>query len=87
MEPLALALNIILLGLSVIMLVISVIALRRPEGKGMLWVFVSFLGFTVLSTLALLGELFDDPTWDLSNGVVLILLLVIGVNYLLVLKG
>jgi len=62
-------------------------ALRRPEGKGMLWVFVSFLGFTVLSTLALLGELFDDPTWDLSNGVVLILLLVIGANYLLVLKG
>jgi hypothetical protein len=87
MEPLALALNIILLGLSVIMLVVSVIALRRPEGKGMLWVFVSFLGFTVLSTLALLGELFDDPTWDLSNGVVLILLLVIGANYLLVLKG
>jgi len=80
-------LNIILLGLSVIMLVVSVIALRRPEGKGMLWVFVSFLGFTVLSTLALLGELFDDPTWDLSNGVVLILLLVIGANYLLVLKG
>jgi hypothetical protein len=87
MEPLALALNIILLGLSVIMLVVSVIALRRPEGKGMLWVFVSFLGFTVLSTLALLGELFDDPTWNLSNGVVLILLLVIGANYLLVLKG
>ena len=87
MEPLALALNIILLGLSFIMLVVSVIALRRPEGKGMLWVFVSFLGFTVLSTLALLGELFDDPTWDLSNGVVLILLLVIGANYLLVLKG
>lgn len=87
MEPLALALNIILLGLSVIMLVVSVIALRRPEGKGMLWVFVSFLGFTVLSTLALLGELFDDPTWDLSNGVVLILLLVIGANYFLVLKG
>ncbi len=87
MEPLALALNIILLGLSFIMLVVSVIALRRPEGKGMLWVFVSFLGFTVLSTLALLGELFDDPTWNLSNGVVLILLLVIGANYLLVLKG
>jgi len=87
MEPLALALNIILLGLSVIMLLVSVIALRRPEGKGMLWVFVSFLGFTVLSTLALLGELLDDPTWDLSNAVVLMLLLIIGANYLLVLKG
>ncbi len=87
MEPLDLSLKIVLLGLSAILLAISLLAVRRPDGKKMIWIFASFLGFAVLSGLALLGELTGDATWDLDNLVVLLLILIIGANYLVVLKG
>jgi hypothetical protein len=86
MEPWELALRIVLLGLSVIMLIISVQAFRRVGGRRMLWVLVSFLGFATLSMLALLGEINGDPTWVVPNSVVLLLLLIIGANYLALLK-
>ncbi|KAF5037302.1 hypothetical protein DSECCO2_565990 [anaerobic digester metagenome] len=87
MEPLDLSLKIVLLGLSAILLAISLLAVRRPDGKKMIWIFASFLGFAVLSSLALLGEVTGDATWDLDNLVVLLLILIIGANYLVVLKG
>jgi uncharacterized membrane protein len=87
MEPLDLSLKIVLIGLSAILLVVSVLAVRRSDGKRMIWVFLSFLGFAILSTLALLGEVTGDPTWDLDNAVVMLLILIVGANYLMVLKG
>jgi uncharacterized membrane protein len=86
MEPWDLALRIVLLGLCAIMLIISVQAFRRAKGKRMLWVLVSFVGFTALSLLALIGEINDDPAWEMPNAVVLLLILIIGANYLALLK-
>lgn len=86
MEPWDLALRIVLLGLSAIMLIVSIQAFRRARGKRMLWVLVSFLGFTALSLLALIGEINDDQAWGMPNAVVLLLILIIGTNYLALLK-
>jgi len=86
MEPWDLALRIVLLGLCAIMLIISVQAFRRAKGKRMLWVLVSFVGFTALSLLALIGEINDDPAWEMPSAVVLLLILIIGANYLALLK-
>ncbi len=87
MEPLDISLKIVLIGLSAILMVISLLAVLRPGGRKMIWVFISYLGFTALTALALLGELTGDTTWDLANIVVLMLILIIGANYLVVLKG
>jgi len=87
MQPLDLALRIVLLGLSVIMLIISMQAWRRVKGRRMTWVMFSFLGFAALSATALLGELTDDAVWGIPNIVVLILIFIIGTNYLALLKG
>jgi hypothetical protein len=86
MQPLDLALRIVLLGLSVIMLLVSVRAYKRVGGR-MAWVLVSFLGMTVLSLLALWGELSGDLDWSIPNWMLLLLLLIIGANYLALLKG
>lgn len=86
MEPWDLALRIVLLGLCAIMLIVSVQAFRRAGGKRMLWVLVSFIGFTSLSLLALIGEINDDPAWGMPNAVVLLLILIIGANYLALIK-
>lgn len=87
MEPLDVALRIILLGLCAIMLLVSVQAFRRTGGRRMMWVLISFLGFTLLSVLALMGEIYGDATWDIPNAMVLLLLLIIGTNYLALLRG
>lgn len=86
MEPLDLALRIVLSGLCVIMFIISVQAFKRAGGRRMMWVLLSFLGFTVLSILALLGEINDDAAWGMPNAVVLLLILIIGANYLALLR-
>ncbi|MCG7840528.1 MAG: hypothetical protein MIO87_01310 [Methanomassiliicoccales archaeon] len=87
MQPLDLALRIVLLGLSVIMLMVSVQAWRRVRGRRMTWVMLSFLGFAALSAMALIGELTEDAVWGIPNLVVLVLILIIGTNYLALLKG
>ena len=87
MEPWELALRIVLLGLSVIMLIISVQAFRRARDRRMLWVLISFMGFVVLSGLALIGEFNGEPTWAIPDHVVMLLVLIIGANYLALLKG
>ena len=87
MEPLDLALRIVLLGLCVIMLLVSVQAFRRTSGRRMMWVLISFLGFTLLSALALVGEINEDAVWDIPNAIVLLLLLIIGTDYLALLRG
>ncbi|MCX6651240.1 MAG: hypothetical protein NT131_06265 [Methanomassiliicoccales archaeon] len=86
MEPLDLALRIVLIGLCVIMFIVSVQAFKRAGGRRMVWVLLSFLGFTALSLLALLGEVFDDAAWSMPNAVVLFLILIIGANYLALLS-
>jgi hypothetical protein len=53
----------------------------------MTWVLLSFVAFTVLAAAALLGEMLGDPSWQLSNNLLLILLLIIGANYLALLRG
>lgn len=87
MESLDLALRTVLLGLSIIMALVSVQACRKAGGRRMAWVLISFLGFTALSALALIGEMIDDVMWQIPNAVVLLLLLIIGANYLALLKG
>jgi hypothetical protein len=87
MEPLDLALRIVLLGLCAIMLLVSVQAFRRTGGRRMMWVLISFLGFTLLSVLALVGEIDGDAVWGIPNAIVLLLLLIIGTNYLALLRG
>lgn len=81
------ALRIVLLGLCVIMLLVSIQAFRRAGGRRMMWVLISFLGFTLLSVLALVGEINGDAVWDIPNAIVLLLLLIIGTNYLALLRG
>ncbi|MDD1771912.1 MAG: hypothetical protein LUQ09_03240 [Methanomassiliicoccales archaeon] len=87
MDSLDMALRMVLLGLSIIMTLVSVQACRKAGGRRMVWVFISFLGFTALSALALTGEFIDDMMWQIPNTVVLLLLLIIGANYLALLKG
>jgi len=87
MEAWELSLRIVLLGLSLIMLLIGAQAYRRIGGRRMLWVLVSFVGFTALAAAALLGEIYGDNAWALSNNLVLVLVLIIGANYLALLKG
>ncbi|MHC1679871.1 MAG: hypothetical protein AB9860_01290 [Methanomassiliicoccales archaeon] len=87
MNPTDLALRIVLLGFSAIMLLVSIRAVRRAKSGRMIWIVISFAGFTALSSLVLIGEVLDDADWSLSNGAVLILLLIIGANYLALLKG
>lgn len=87
MEPLDVALRIVLIGLCAIMLLVSVQAFRRAGGRRMMWVLISFLGFTLLSVLALMGEIYGDAVWDIPNAIVLLLLLIIGTNYLALLRG
>jgi hypothetical protein len=87
MQPLDLALRIVLLGLCVIMLLVSVQAFKRAKGKRMMWVLISFLGLTTLAILALWGEIGGDAVWDIPNAIVLLLLLIIGTNYLALLRG
>lgn len=53
----------------------------------MVWVLISFLGFTLLSITALWGVISGDESWSIPNPVVLLLLLVIGANYLALIKG
>jgi len=87
MEPWEMALRIVLLGLSAIMMIISMQAWRRNRGRRMMWVMLSFLGFFVLSLLVLLGVIWGDGAWSVPNVIVLILTLIIGANYLALLKG
>ncbi|MHC1710277.1 MAG: hypothetical protein AB9819_07720 [Methanomassiliicoccales archaeon] len=87
MEPWEVALRIVLLGLSAIMLVISLQAWSRNRGRRMLWVMLSFLGFFVLSLLVLLGLMWGGGSWSVPNIVVVLLTLIIGANYLALLKG
>jgi hypothetical protein len=53
----------------------------------MIWIVISFAGFTALASLVLIGGLLEYADWSLSNGAVLFLLLIIGANYLALLKG
>lgn len=87
MEAWEVALRIVLLGLSVIMWAISLQAWRRNQGRRMMWVMLSFLGFFVLSLLVLLGMMYGDGAWYVPNILVLLLTLIIGANYLALLKG
>jgi len=87
MEAWEVALRIVLLGLSVIMWAISLQAWRRNQGRRMMWVMLSFLGFFVLSLLVLLGMMYGDGAWSVPNILVLLLTLIIGANYLALLKG
>jgi hypothetical protein len=87
MEPWEVALRIVLLGLSAIMCVISMQAWRRNRGRRMMWVMLSFLGFFVLSLLVLLGVMWGDVSWSVPNIIVLLLTLIVGANYLALLKG
>jgi len=87
LNPADLALRIVLLGMSIIMLLVSLRAARRAEGRRMAWVVISFTGFAVLSLLVLIGEVLEIADWRLSNLVVLLLLLIVGANYLTLLKG
>lgn len=87
MEAWEVALRIVFLGLSAIMWVVSVQALRRDRGRRMLWVMISFLGFLALSLMALLGMMWGDGSWSIPNIIVLLLTMMIGANYLALLKG
>lgn len=87
MEAWEVALRIVLLGLSGIMLAISMQAWRRNRGRRMMWVMLSFLGFFALSLLVLLGMMYGDGSWSVPNIMVLLLTLIIGANYLALLKG
>jgi hypothetical protein len=69
------------------MLLVSIRAVRRKKMNRMVWVAISFTGFTALSSLVLIGEVLDLADWSLSNAVVLLLLLIIGADYLALLKG
>ena len=66
MEPFDLSLKIVLFGLCLILMAIALLAVRRPDGRRMIWVFASFLGLAVLSGMALLGEVVQDPAWTLT---------------------
>lgn len=87
MEAWEVALRIVLLGLSAIMLVISMQAWRRNRGRRMMWVMLSFLGFFTLSLLVLLGMMYGGGSWSIPNILVLLLTVIIGANYLALLKG
>jgi len=87
LNPTDLALRIVLLGISIIMLLVSLRAARRAKVRRMAWVVISFTGFVVLSFMVLIGEVLGLADWSLSNIVVLLLLLIIGANYLALLKG
>ncbi len=87
MEPWEVALRIVLLGLSAIMLVISLQAWRRNRGRRMMWVMLSFLGFFALSLTVLLGLMWGDGSWSVPNVIVVLLTLIVGANYLALLKG
>jgi len=87
MEPLDIALRTVLLGICIIMALVSVQAFRRARDRRMAWVLMSFICFTVLSLMALIGEITDTEMWQTSNALVLLLLLIIGANYLALLKG
>ncbi len=87
MEAWEVALRIVLLGLSAIMWVISLQAWRRNRGKRMFWVMASFLGFFVLSLLVLVGMMYGGGSWSVPNILVLLLTIIIGTNYLALLKG
>ncbi len=87
MEAWEVALRIVLMGLSAIMWVISVQAWRRNRGRRMMWVMLSFLGFLVLSLMVLLGMMYGDGSWSIPNIIVLLLTMMIGANYLALLKG
>ncbi len=87
MNPTDLALRIVLLGISAIMLLVSIRAARRAKRGRMTWIAISFAGFTALSSLVLIGEVLDRSDWSLSNWAVVLLLLIIGANYLALLKG
>ncbi len=43
MEPFDISLKIVLIGLSAILMVISLLAVLRPGGRKMIWVFISYL--------------------------------------------
>ena len=87
MEAWEVALRIVLLGLSAIMWAISMQAWRRNRGRRMMWVMLSFLGFFILSLLVLLGMMYGDGDWSVPNILVLLLTMIIGANYLALLKG
>lgn len=87
MEPWEVALRIVLLGLCTIMWIISLQAWRRDRGKRMMWVMLSFLGFFVLSLTVLLGLMWGDGSWSVPNIIVVLLTLIVGANYLALLKG
>ena len=86
MEPWELALRIVLLGLSLILLFVGVQAYRRTGGRRMMWVLLAYLGFAALAVAAIMGEVYGDHNWTVPNNLVLILLLIIGANYLALLK-
>lgn len=86
MEAWEVALRIVLLGLSAIMWAISMQAWRRNRGRRMMWVMLSFLGFFLLSMLVLLGMVHGDGSWSVPNILVLLLTMIIGANYLALLK-
>lgn len=79
--------RIVLMGISIIMLIVSVQAWRRTGGRRMMWVMLSFLCFVLLSGMIMLGAIWDDPAWSAPNGMVMVLALIIGANYLALLKG
>lgn len=87
MEAWEVALRIVFLGLSAIMLVISVQAWRRNRGRRMMWVMLSFLGFFILSVLVLAGVIWGDGSWSVPNILVLLMTMIIGANYMALLKG
>lgn len=87
MEAWEVALRIVFLGLSAIMFVISVQAWRRNRGRRMMWVMLSFLGFFILSVLVLAGVIWGDGSWSVPNILVLLMTMIIGANYMALLKG
>jgi len=87
MGPWEVALRILLLGLSTIMLIIGLQAWRRNRGRRMMWVMLSFLGFFILSLMVLLGVMLDNGALSVPNSIVVLLTLIIGANYLALLKG
>ncbi len=48
---------------------------------------LAFLGFFLLSLLVLLGVMWGDVSWSVPNIIVLLLTLIVGANYLALLKG
>ena len=87
MEPWELAIRIVFLGLSIILMLVAWKAQRRSKVGRMTWVLVSFISFVIVSAAALLGGLYDEPEWTISNNLVLLLLLAMGANYLALVKG